>query len=139
MNFVMNRSGYEQSLFLFQLHYSVWIHFWPRSSTFMIFSSLCNYLTLCVSKDLTSCLTATPKTLLDTLQQFVGAPVSFWPCQWNLTKKTYSKWSYYSTDHKNYIIFLFEHFLSRLLDPQKSTFGDVILEVKLFLNEVIKK
>ena len=86
-----------------------------------------------------SCLTATPKTLLDTLQQFVGAPVSFWPCQWNLTKKTYSKWSYYSTDHKNYIIFLFEHFLSRLLDPQKSTFGDVILEVKLFLNEVIKK
>ena len=42
----------------------------------MIFSSLCNYLTLCVSKDLTSCLTATPKTLLDTLQQCAGAPAA---------------------------------------------------------------
>ena len=38
-----------------------------------------------------------------------------------------------STDHKNYIKFFFEHFLSKLLDPQRPTFGDVILVIKLFL------
>ena len=46
--------------------------------------------------------------------------------------KNSSKWSYYFTDHKNYIKIFFEHFLSKLLDPQKSTFGDVILGIKLF-------
>ena len=46
--------------------------------------------------------------------------------------KKSSKWSYYSTDHKNHIKIFFEHFLSKLLDPQKSTFGDVILGIKLF-------
>ena len=43
------------------------------------------------------------------------------------------------SDHKNYIKIFFEHLPSKLLDPQKSTFGDVILGIKLFLNEVIKK
>ena len=42
--------------------------------------------------------------------------------------KNSSKWSYYSTDHKDHI----KHFPSKLLDPQKSTFGDVILGIKLF-------
>ena len=46
--------------------------------------------------------------------------------------KNSSKWSYYSTDHKNYIKIFFEHFPSKLLEPQKSTFGDVILGIKLF-------
>ena len=46
--------------------------------------------------------------------------------------KNSSKWSYYSTDHKNYIKIFFEHFPSKLLDPQKSTFGVVILGIKLF-------
>ena len=46
--------------------------------------------------------------------------------------KNSSKWSYYSTDHKNYIKIFFEHFLLKLLDLQKSTFGDVILGIKLF-------
>jgi hypothetical protein len=46
--------------------------------------------------------------------------------------KNSSKWSYYSTDHKNYIKIFFEHFPFKLLDPQKSTFGDVILGIKLF-------
>ena len=46
--------------------------------------------------------------------------------------KNSSKWSYYSTDHKNYIKDFFEPFPSKLLDPQKSTFGDVILGIKLF-------
>ena len=46
--------------------------------------------------------------------------------------KNSSIWSYYSTDHKNYIKKFFEHFSSKLLDPQKSTFGDVILGIKLF-------
>jgi hypothetical protein len=52
--------------------------------------------------------------------------------------KNSSKWSYYCTDHKNYINF-FLNIFRQLLDPQKSTFGDVILEIKLFKNEVIKK
>ena len=46
--------------------------------------------------------------------------------------KNSSKWSYYSTDHKNYIKHFFGQFLSKLLDPQKSTFGDVILGIKLY-------
>ena len=46
--------------------------------------------------------------------------------------KNSSKWSYYSTDHKNYIKIFFEHFPSKKLEPQKSTFGDIILEIKLF-------
>jgi hypothetical protein len=46
--------------------------------------------------------------------------------------KNSSKWSYYSTDHKNYIEIFFEHFPLKLLDPQKSTFGDVIFGIKLF-------
>ena len=46
--------------------------------------------------------------------------------------KNSSKWSYSSTDYKNYIKFFFEHFPAKLLDPQKSTFGDVILGIKLF-------
>ena len=46
--------------------------------------------------------------------------------------KNSSKWSYYLTDHKNYIKNFFEHFPSKLLDPQKSTFSDVILGIKLF-------
>ena len=36
-------------------------------------------------------------------------------------------------------LIFFEHFLSKLLDTQKSTFDDVILRTKLFLNEVVKK
>ena len=46
--------------------------------------------------------------------------------------KNFSKLSYYSTDHKNNINIFFEHSLSKLLDPQKSLFGDVILGIKLF-------
>ena len=46
--------------------------------------------------------------------------------------KNSSKWSYYSTDYKNYIKIFFEHFLSKLLDLQKSLFGDVILEKNYF-------
>ena len=54
--------------------------------------------------------------------------------------KNSSKLSYYSTDHKNYIKTFFEHFPLKLFNPQKSTFGDVILGIKLFFkNEVIKK
>ena len=53
--------------------------------------------------------------------------------------KNSSKWSYDSTDHKNYIKKFFEHFLLKLLDPQKSTFGDIILGTIFFQNEVIKK
>ena len=53
--------------------------------------------------------------------------------------KNSSKWSYYSTDQKNYIKKIFEHFPSKLLDPQKLTFGDVILGIKIFKNDVIKK
>ena len=34
-------------------------------------------------------------------------------------------------DYKNYIKIFFEHFPSKSLDPQKSTFGDVILGLKL--------
>ena len=33
--------------------------------------------------------------------------------------KNSSKWSYYSTDHKNYIKNFFEHFPSKLLDSKK--------------------
>ena len=44
-----------------------------------------------------------------------------------------------STGHKNYINNFFEHFLSKLLDLQKSLFGDVILEINYLKNEVIKK
>ena len=47
--------------------------------------------------------------------------------------KNSSKWSYYSTDHKNYIKNFSEHHLSKLLDPQRSTFGDVISGIKPFL------
>ena len=43
------------------------------------------------------------------------------------------KWSYYSTDHKNYITNFFEHFLSKLLDSQKSTFFRIKPTKKLFL------
>ena len=43
-----------------------------------------------------------------------------------------SKLSYYATDHRNYIKHFFEHFPSKLLDLQKSTFGDVILRINLF-------
>ena len=46
--------------------------------------------------------------------------------------KNSSNWSYYSPDHKNCIKIFFEHFPSKLLEPQKSTFGDVILGIKLF-------
>ena len=46
--------------------------------------------------------------------------------------KNFSKWSYDSTEHKNNIKKFFEHFLSKLLDLQKSLFGDVILGIKLF-------
>ena len=46
--------------------------------------------------------------------------------------KNFSKWSYYSTDHKNNIKKNFEHFLSKLLNLQKSLFGEVILGIKLF-------
>ena len=46
--------------------------------------------------------------------------------------KNFSKWSYYSTDHKNNIKKFFEHFPSKILDPQKSLFGDVILEIDYF-------
>ena len=34
--------------------------------------------------------------------------------------------------NKNYIKNIFEHFLAKLLDPQKSLFGDVILEINYF-------
>jgi hypothetical protein len=44
--------------------------------------------------------------------------------------KNPSKLTYYSIGYKNYIQKNFEHFLSKLLDPQKSKFGDVILGVK---------
>ena len=56
----------------------------------------------------------------------------FLTMSWEFDKNS-SKWRYYSTDHKNYIKFFFEHFPSKLLDPQKSTFGDDILGIKLFL------
>jgi hypothetical protein len=46
--------------------------------------------------------------------------------------KNSSKWSYSSTDYQNCIKIFFEHFPSKLLDPQKSTFGNVILGIKLF-------
>ena len=38
-----------------------------------------------------------------------SAMVSFWPCQRNLIKNS-SNWSYYSTDHKNYIKFFLNIF-----------------------------
>ena len=47
--------------------------------------------------------------------------------------KNSSKCSYSSTDYKNLIKNFFEHFPSKSLDPQKSTFGDVILGLKLLL------
>ena len=53
--------------------------------------------------------------------------------------KNSSKWSYYYTDHKNYIKIFFEHFPSKLLDPQKSTFGDDILGIKLFFKWLYQK
>ena len=37
-----------------------------------------------------------------------------------------------STDHKNYTKNFFEHFPFKLLDPQKPTFGDVILGIIFF-------
>ena len=55
------------------------------------------------------------------------ADVSFWPRQRNLIKTLQNE-----ADHKNYYKIFFEHFMSKLLDPQKLTFGDVILGIKLF-------
>ena len=53
--------------------------------------------------------------------------------------KNFSKGSYCSTDHKNYIKTFFEHFPSKLLDPQKSRFGDLILGIIFFLKQSYQK
>ena len=45
--------------------------------------------------------------------------------------KNSSKWSYYSTDHRDYIKKNLKHFLPKLLDQQKSRFSDIILGIKL--------
>jgi hypothetical protein len=45
--------------------------------------------------------------------------------------KNPSKLTYFSIGYKNYIRKIFEHFPLKLLDPQKSKFGDVILGVKV--------
>ena len=46
--------------------------------------------------------------------------------------ENFSKWSKYSTDNKNCTEKSFEHFGSKLVDPQKSLFGDISLEIKYF-------
>ena len=59
------------------------------------------------------------------------ADVSFWPRQRNLIK-TLQNEAITPLFTKITLRIFFEHFPSKLLDPQKSTFGDVILGIKLF-------
>ena len=75
------------------------------------------------------------KTLSETespLQTMIGVGYAKFLTMSMEFDKNSSKWSYYSTDHKNYIKIFFEHFPWKLLEPQKSTFGDFILGIKLF-------
>ena len=53
--------------------------------------------------------------------------------------KNFSKWSWYSTDYKNHIENVFENFWSKLLDPQKSIFGDIVFEIYIFLKMKLSK